>query len=174
MGIGERLFANNCAGCHGADAHGSKGFPNLTDNDWLWGGTPERIEETISKGRLGMMPVMAPAVGSADDVRNVANYVLSLSGSAHNSVAAQLGKPKFMVCAACHGMDGKGNQMLGAPNLTDKIWLHGWGEAAIVAMVTNGKTNQMPAHEGRLEPAQIHVLAAYVWSLSKPTAVAAK
>jgi cytochrome c oxidase cbb3-type subunit 3 len=174
IGIGERLFANNCAGCHGADAHGSKGFPNLTDNDWLWGGSPERIEETITKGRMGMMPVMAPAVGTADDVRNVANYVLSLSGSAHNSVAAQLGKPKFMVCAACHGMDGKGNQMLGAPNLTDKIWLHGWGEAAIVAMVTNGKTNQMPAHESRLEPAQIHVLAAYVWSLSKTAVVAAK
>jgi cytochrome c oxidase cbb3-type subunit 3 len=79
-----------------------------------------------------------------------------------------------MVCAACHGMDGKGNQMLGAPNLTDKIWLHGWGEAAIVAMVTNGKTNQMPAHESRLEPAQIHVLAAYVWSLSRAAVVAAK
>jgi cytochrome c oxidase cbb3-type subunit 3 len=174
MGIGERLFANNCAGCHGADAHGSKGFPNLTDGDWLWGGAPERIEETITKGRIGMMPVLAPAVGSAEDVRNVANYVLSLSGSAHNNVAAELGKPKFVVCAACHGPEGKGNPAIGVPNLTDKIWLHGWGEAAIVAMVTGGKVNQMPAQEKRLEPAQIHVLAAYVWGLSQPTTVAAK
>jgi cytochrome c oxidase cbb3-type subunit 3 len=174
MGIGERLFANNCAGCHGSDARGSKGFPNLTDNDWLYGGEPAKIEETISKGRNGVMPVMAGAVGSPDDVRNVANYVLSLSGSAHNSVAAQLGKPKFVICAACHGPDGKGNQALGAPNLTDKIWLHGWGEDAVMAMVNNGKNSVMPAHEKRLNPEQIHVLAAYVWSLSQTSRVAAK
>jgi len=166
MGIGERLFANNCAQCHGADAKGNKGFPNLTDDDWLWGGTPEKIEETITKGRNGQMPVMAPAVGSGDDVRNVANYVLSLSGSPHDSVRAQLGKAKFAVCAACHGPDGKGNQALGSANLTDKIWLHGYGEDAIVAMVTNGKLNVMPAQEKRLSGEQIHVLASYVWSLS--------
>ena len=130
--IGERLFVNNCATCHGSDARGSKGFPNLTDADWLWGGTPEKIEETITKGRSGMMPPMAAAVGSADDVRNVANYVLSLSGSPHNAIAAQLGRAKFAACAACHGADGKGNPALGAPNLTDKVWLHGWGEEAIV------------------------------------------
>jgi len=174
MGIGERLFANNCAGCHGSDARGSKGFPNLTDNDWLWGGDPEKIKETITKGRVGMMPVMAAAVGTAEDVRNVANYVLSLSGSAHNSVAAQLGKAKFAACAACHGPEGKGTQALGAPNLTDKIWLHGWGEDAIMAMVNNGKTNVMPAHEKRLSPEQIHVLAAYVWNLSQTAKVATK
>jgi cytochrome c oxidase cbb3-type subunit 3 len=174
MGIGERLFANNCAGCHGSDARGSKGFPNLTDNDWLYGGDPAKIEESISKGRNGVMPVMAGAVGSPEDVRNVANYVLSLSGSAHNSVAAQLGKPKFVICAACHGPDGKGNQALGAPNLTDKIWLHGWGEDAVMAMVNNGKNSVMPAHEKRLNPEQIHVLAAYVWSLSQTSRVAAK
>ena len=166
MAIGERLFANNCAGCHGADARGSKGFPNLTDADWLWGGAPERIEETITQGRVGNMPVMAPAVGSADDVRNVANYVLSLSDSPHNSIAAAAGKPKFVVCAACHGPEGKGNPALGAPNLTDKVWLHGYGEDAIVAMVTKGKTNVMPAHKDRLTAPQIHVLAAYVWGLS--------
>ena len=141
----ERLFLNNCAPCHGSDARGSKGFPNLTDNDWLGGGTPEYIEKTITEGRTGMMPPMAAAVGSADDVRNVANYVLSLSGSAHNNIASELGKPKFVVCAACHGPDGKGNPAIGAPNLTDKIWLHGWGEQAIVNMITNGKTNVMPA-----------------------------
>ena len=174
MGIGERLFVNNCAQCHGSDAHGSKGFPNLTDNDWLGGSGPEYIAKTITGGRVGMMPPMAAAVGSPEDVKNVANYVLSLSDSAHNNLAAQLGKPKFAVCAACHGPEGKGTQALGAPNLSDKIWLHGWGEDAVVAMVNNGKTNVMPAFDGRLIPEQIHVLAAYVWSLSQTTAVAAK
>ena len=173
MGIGERLFLNNCAGCHGSDARGSKGFPNLTDNDWLYGGTHEKIIETISKGRNGVMPPMAAAVGSGDDVRNVANYVLSLSGSPHNNVAAELGKAKFVACAACHGPDGKGNQALGAPNLTDKVWLHGWGEEAVLAMVNGGKNNVMPAHDKRLNPEQIYVLAAWVMSRST-TAVAAK
>jgi cytochrome c oxidase cbb3-type subunit 3 len=172
MALGERLFANNCAACHGADARGSKGFPNLTDNDWLWGGTPDKIEETITKGRIGAMPPMAAAVGSAQDVRNVANYVLSLSGSPHDAFAAGQGKAKFVACAACHGPDGKGNQALGAPNLTDKVWLHGWGEDAVIAMINNGKTNQMPAHGERLSPEQIHVLAAYVWSLSNAGAKA--
>jgi cytochrome c oxidase cbb3-type subunit 3 len=166
MGIGERLFLNNCAGCHGSDAKGSKGFPDLTDNDWLWGGAPEVIAQTIAKGRNGMMPPMAAAVGNADDVKNVANYVLSLSGSPHNSAAAEQGKAKFAVCAACHGLDGKGNPALGAPNLTDKVWLHGWGEDAVVAMVNNGKNNVMPAHESRLSAEQIQVLAAYVWGKS--------
>jgi len=174
MAIGERLFANNCSGCHGADARGSKGFPNLTDNDWLYGGTPEKIEETITGGRQGNMPVMAPAVGTAEDVKNVANYVLSLSGSPHNDVAAQLGKAKFVVCAACHGPDGKGNQALGAPNLTDKIWLHGFGEEAIMNMINKGKSNVMPSQAQRLSPQQIHVLAAYVWSLSQSSSVATK
>lgn len=166
MAVGERLFANNCATCHGSDARGSKGFPNLTDNDWLYGGTPEKIEETITNGREGTMPPMAAAVGTAQDVRNVANYVLSLSGTPEDPMAAQFGRAKFVVCAACHGPDGKGNQAIGAPNLTDNIWLHGWGEAAVVSMITNGKHSVMPAHGSRLSPEQIHVLAAYVWSLS--------
>lgn len=166
MAIGERLFMNNCAQCHGSDARGGKGFPNLTDSDWLHGGTPEKIAETLHKGRVGLMPPMAAAVGSADDVRNVANYVLSLSGSAHDSVRAELGKPKFAACAACHGPDGKGMTATGAPNLTDKIWLHGFGENAITSIVNAGKVNQMPAQEGKLTDAQIHVLASYVWGLS--------
>lgn len=164
--IGERLFMNNCAQCHGSDAHGGKSFPNLTDSDWLHGGTPEKIVETITQGRIGQMPPMAAAVGTGDDVKNVAHYVLSLSGSPHDSVRAALGKSKFAACAACHGNDGKGNQTLGAPNLTDDIWLHGYGENAIIAMVNNGKTNQMPAQASKLTPAQIHVLTAYVWGLS--------
>lgn len=170
MATGERLFAASCATCHGADARGSKGFPNLADRDWLWGGTPERIAETIAQGRQGVMPPMAAAVGSADDVRNVAHYVLSLSGSPHNSVAAQLGRSKFAACAACHGADGKGNPALGAPNLTDNVWLHGWGEAQVVAMIQRGKTNVMPAHGERLTAQQIHLISAYVWGLSQPVA----
>ena len=172
MAIGERLFMNNCSQCHGSDARGSKGFPNLTDGDWLYGGDPAVIQETLTKGRIGMMPPMAAAVGTPDDVRNVAQYVLSLSGGPHDSLKASLGKAKFGACAACHGMDGKGNPALGAPNLTDDIWLHGWGENAIVAMINNGKTNQMPAQADKLTEPQIKVLTAYVWGLSnnKPAA----
>jgi cytochrome c oxidase cbb3-type subunit III len=174
MGIGERLFVNNCAQCHGSDGRGAKGFPNLADNDWLWGGEFDKIVETVANGRQGAMPPMAAAVGTSDDVRNVAHYVLSLSGSPHDSVAAQLGKPKFAVCSACHGPEGKGMQAVGAPNLTDKIWLHGWGEQAIVNIITQGKVNVMPAQGGRLSAEQIYVLAAYVQSLSSPRTVASR
>jgi cytochrome c oxidase cbb3-type subunit 3 len=174
MAIGQRLFINNCATCHGSDARGSKGFPNLTDADWLHGGTPEKIEETIALGRTGTMPPMAAAVGSAADVRNVANYVMSLSGDPHNPIAAAAGKGKFAVCAACHGADGKGNVAIGAPNLADKVWLHGWGEQAIVDMIDHGKTNVMPAQKDRLTPAQIHLLASYVWSLSQSRQTASR
>ena len=166
MAIGERLFMNNCSQCHGSDARGSKSFPNLTDADWLHGGSPEKIVETITGGRMGNMPPMAAAVGTSDDVRNVAHYVLSLSGSPHDSVKAALGKSKFGACAACHGIDGKGNQAIGSANLTDKVWLHGWGENAIVAIINNGKVNQMPAQASKLTESQIHVLASYVWGLS--------
>jgi cytochrome c oxidase cbb3-type subunit 3 len=170
MAVGERLFMNNCAQCHGSDARGSKGFPNLADADWLHGGGTDKISETLHQGRIGQMPPMAAAVGTPDDVKNVAHYVLSLSGNPHDSLRAALGKSKFGVCAACHGVGGKGNPALGAPNLSDDIWLHGWGEAAIVAMVNNGKVNQMPAQQGKLTEAQIHVLTSYVWGLSnKPT-----
>ena len=168
MAIGERLFMNNCAQCHGSDARGSKGFPNLADADWLHGGSPDKITETITKGRHAQMPPMAAAVGTPDDVKNVAHYVLSLSNAPHDSVRAQLGKSKFTACAACHGPDGKGNQAIGAPNLTDKVWLHGFGREAIAAMVNGGKSNTMPAQEQRLTPEQIHVVGAYVWSLSNP------
>ncbi len=170
--IGERLFMNNCAQCHGSDARGSKGFPNLTDADWLHGGAPDRIAQSIKGGRTGVMPPMAAAVGSADDVRNVAHYLLSLSTRPHDSVRAQLGKSKFTACAACHGADGKGNTAMGAPNLADDTWLHGWGEQAIVNIIVNGKTNVMPAQEAKLTEAQIHVLSSYVWGLSNKPVVA--
>jgi cytochrome c oxidase cbb3-type subunit III len=164
--IGERLFMNNCAQCHGSDAKGSRGFPNLTDQDWLYGGSPEKILETLTNGRNGMMPPMGAMVGSADDVKNVAHYVLSLSGSQHDAALATQGKEKFATCAACHGPEGKGNQAMGAPNLADNIWLHGAGEVSIIKRINEGKINQMPAQSAKLTPEQIKVLAAYVWGLS--------
>lgn len=170
MAIGANLFQNNCAQCHSSDARGGKSFPNLTDNDWLWGGNPEQIHATITNGRMGVMPPQAEAIGTPDDVRNLAHYVLSLSGSPHDSAKASMGKDKFLVCSACHGPDGKGNQALGAPNLTDDIWLHGWGESLVIDMINNGKTNIMPPQAkengGKLTPEQVNVLTAYVWSLS--------
>ncbi|RYZ09599.1 MAG: c-type cytochrome, partial [Comamonadaceae bacterium] len=132
-----------------------------------------KIRETILQGRTGVMPPMAAAVGTPDDVKNVANYVLSLSDSPHDSLRAQLGKSKFTACAACHGANGGGNPALGAPNLRDKVWLHGYGQEAIISIVNTGKTNQMPAQQGRLTAAQIQVLAAYVWGLSNKPVVAA-
>jgi cytochrome c oxidase cbb3-type subunit 3 len=141
MAIGERLFMNNCAQCHGSDARGSKGFPNLTDKDWLGGGTPDIIKEHHCQGSYRQHAAHGCSAGHSEDVTNVAQYVLSLSGGPHDSVKAALGKAKFGVCAACHGPDGKGNPAVGAPNLTDDIWLHGFGEAAIVAMINNGKVN---------------------------------
>jgi cytochrome c oxidase cbb3-type subunit 3 len=172
MAIGERLFMNNCAQCHGSDARGGRAFPNLTDGDWLWGGDPAAIKATLTEGRTGVMPPMAAAVGGPEDVRNVAHYVLSLSNTPHDSVRAVLGKSKFGACAACHGMDGKGNSALGAPNLSDGTWLHGWGEEAIVRAVNNGFSNQMPAQAGKLNADQIHVLSAYVWGLSNTPSAA--
>lgn len=169
-GIGQRLFMNNCSQCHGSDAKGSRGFPNLTDDDWLYGGSPEKIQETLINGRNGMMPPMAAMVGSAEDVKNLAHYVLSLSASQHDAAKALLGKEKFATCAACHGADGKGNQAMGAPNLADGIWLHGAGEAAIIKRINEGKMNQMPAQATLLSPEQIKVLATYVWSLSNKQA----
>ena len=166
MAVGERLYMNNCAQCHGSDARGSKSFPNLTDSDWIHGGTPEKIRETITLGRTGVMPPPTEAGASSGDVPNLPPHGRCQSAPNADSVRAGLGKSKFTTCAACHGMDGKGNPAMGAPNLTDDIWLHGYGEASIIAMVNNGKTNQMPAQADKLTEAQIQVLSAYVWGLS--------
>lgn len=173
LGVGERLFMNNCSQCHGSDGGGSKGFPNLTNANGAWLGERggEHIVRTITNGRIGMMPPMGAAMGGEPDISDVANYVLSLSGSPHNETKALSGKSKFSACAACHGVDGTGNKALGAPNLTDNYWLHGWGEAAIVSAIKNGKNNVMPAQSPKLSAEQIHVVAAYVLSLS-PSAAA--
>jgi cytochrome c oxidase cbb3-type subunit 3 len=166
MEIAERLFLNTCAQCHGSDAQGVKGFPNLTDNDWLYGGDPQTILTTLHEGRNGFMPPMADAVGNADDVLNVANYVQSLSGSSHDAAKALAGKAKFAACAACHGEDGKGNMAMGAPNLADKIWLYGSTTDAISEGINKGRKNMMPAYKGIIDEDKLHLLAAYVWGLS--------
>ncbi len=168
LAVGERLFMNNCSQCHGSDARGSKGYPNLTNGNAAWLGErgAEHIVQTVTNGRTGMMPPMAAAIGGEAEMSEVASYVLSLSGSPHNDIKAYAGKAKFAACAACHGVDGKGNKALGAPNLTDGYWLHGGGEAAIVAAIKNGKNHVMPAQSPKLTADQIHVVSAYVLSLS--------
>ena len=171
--MGERLFLNYCSQCHGSDARGGRGFPNLTDNDWLYGGAPETIRESITNGRMGVMPALGPALGE-DGVKEVVAYVRSLSGLPSDGLKAQLGKPRFLqICAACHGADGKGNQALGAPNLTDQIWLYDSSEATIAQGINKGRHvgldpehKPMPAHKESLGPGKIQILAAYVWGLS--------
>jgi cytochrome c oxidase cbb3-type subunit III len=168
--MGQRLFVTYCAQCHGADAKGAKGFPNLTDADWLYGGEPETIKTTILGGRQGMMPPFGPVLG-ADGVKDVANFVRSLSGLAHDSLRAQRGKELFAQnCVACHGPEAKGTPALGAPNLTDKTWLYGSAEATIIETVTKGRTNQMPSFKDFLGEDKVHLLAGYVLSLSKDAA----
>ena len=135
--IGQRLFLNYCAQCHGSDAGGSRGFPNLRDRDWLYGGEPEAIRMTLTEGRTGIMPPMAAAVGGEEGAKDVAQFVLLLAGRTHDGQRAVNGKAKFStLCAACHGADGKGNLQIGAPNLTDDTWLWGGSEKAIVETIT--------------------------------------
>jgi len=172
--VGGRLFANNCALCHGSDARGAKGYPNLTDDDWLYGGSADAILTSIRDGRHGQMPPMAAAVGGTDQaVRDMALYVQSLSRPSMTDqpeVAASVARaePRFAVCAACHGQDARGNQALGAPNLTDGIWLHGARLEDIETTIREGRGGRMPPHESVLSEERLHVLAAYVYGLSQP------
>ncbi|MBL8511534.1 MAG: cytochrome-c oxidase, cbb3-type subunit III [Betaproteobacteria bacterium] len=171
--IGQRLFLNNCAQCHGSDAGGGKGFPSLRDKDWLYGGDPATITASITDGRNGVMPPLGEAIGGEAGMKEMAEYVRSLSGLKHDAAMAQAAQPKFVICGACHGMDGKGNRALGAPNLTDEVWLYGSSAADIMTTIRNGRGSNtltpgqsaMPAHKDKLSPAKIHLLAAYVYSL---------
>ena len=164
--MGERLYASYCTQCHGSDAGGVRGYPNLRDNDWLWGGTPARIEETILAGRQAVMPAWK-AVLNDDGVKQITQYILSLGGREHDADAAAKGKAHFALCVACHGADGRGNTMLGAPNLTDDVWLYGGSPKVIEASVSGGRNGKMPAHREFLGQAKVHLLAAYVFSLSQ-------
>ena len=163
--MGQRLFLNSCAQCHGSDAGGSKGFPNLTDHDWLYGGSPENIKTSITHGRAGVMPPF-PQLDSKQIV-DVSNYVRSLSGLPVDESKKVRGEEVFKSsCVACHGADGKGNIALGAPNLNDKTWLYGSSEVAIIETVTKGRMAMMPSQDKVLSPEKIQLLTAYVWSLS--------
>ena len=165
MLIGQRIFANSCAQCHASDAQGAVGFPNLTDDDWNWGGEHSDIVTTLTNGRMGVMPAFAPALGE-DGTQQVAAYVRSLSGIDHDAALATEGEAKFaMFCAACHGPDGKGQDLFGAPNLTDDIWLYGSDEIIETALY-EGLNGLMPAQKDILDENRIKLVAAYVYSLS--------
>jgi len=170
--VGQRLFLHNCSQCHGSNASGSTGFPDLTDNDWLYGGDAETIKQSILHGRKanGMM-AWGAALGGDLGVKDVAAYVLSLSGRDVDATSAAAGKDKFVMCAACHGADGKGSAAmgipLGAPNLTDDIWLYGPSVRAVESSINNGRAGVMPAWKDILGEQKVHVISAYVYSLSK-------
>lgn len=169
MKTGERLFVNYCTTCHGSDARGAPGYPNLRDSDWLWGGHPETIKASIMEGRQGAMPAWGAVLGP-QGLFNVAEYVLSLSGSHRVDPAVVVaGNEKFnQLCVACHGPEGKGNAALGAPNLSDDVWLYGGTQTAVMESIEKGRSGRMPAHKEFLGEAKAHVLAAYVYSLSQP------
>lgn len=166
MTTAKNLFANNCSTCHGVDAHGAKGFPNLTDNDWLWGGDPEALYQTIANGRKGTMPGWGAVLGQ-EGVEQAAAYVMSLSGHKAPQDWVDAGKERFAtICVACHGADGKGNQTLGAPNLTDKVWVWGRSMNTVRETIAQGRSNEMPAHLPILGETKVKLLAAYIYSLS--------
>lgn len=168
VGIGQRLFANNCAACHGADARGGYGYPNLADADWIYGGTPDVIKATILNGRVGYMPPFAPALGGDQGVKEVVTYVQSLSGQPVDAAMAAAGKVRFgTICVACHGMEGKGNPAMGAPNLTDDVWLFGGTAEEIELGLRAGRMSKMPAHGEILGEQKAHLVATYVYSLSQ-------
>ena len=169
--VGQRLFLQNCAQCHGSDARGTTGFPNLTDNDWLYGGTPADIKHSLIHGRKanGMM-AWKSALGGEQGVKEMAAYVLSLSGREVNAEDAAKAAPKFAMCAACHGAEGQGSNAmgiaLGAPALNDNIWLYGGSQKAVEESIRNGRAGVMPAWLDILGEEKIHVISAYVYSLS--------
>ena len=166
MKMGQRIFANNCAQCHGSDARGSYGFPNLTDSEWLYGGSPEQITETIVNGRNGAMPAWLAALGE-EGVVDMSNYVITLSGREADAESAARGGEKFkMFCVACHGPDAKGNIAFGAPDLTNNIWLYGGSPGLIQRTIRNGRNGHMPSHKNLVSADKIHILSAYIYQLS--------
>ena len=166
--MGQRIFANNCAQCHGADGRGSRGFPNLADGDWIWGGSVDAIHTTIVNGRQAAMPPWVAVLGE-EGVNNVAHYVLSLSGALPTSAESAAGEAQYRtICASCHGADGAGNPMLGAPRLSDDTWLYGNELEQVKQTIRAGRSGKMPAFGEQLDSDKIHLLTAYVYSLSAP------
>ena len=171
--LGQKLFLNNCAQCHSSDARGGKGYPNLADADWIYGGEPETIKETIMKGRQAVMPPWGPVLGD-DGVKDMAHYVLSLNGRTYDPLRAARGKEKFATtCVACHGPEAKGNPAIGAENLTKLTLLYGADEPSLIETIGKGRMSTMPAQKDLLGEAKVHILAAYVWGLSNSAEAAA-
>lgn len=169
LALGRSVFANHCATCHGSDARGALGFPNLTDGDWLWGGTPEAVLQTIRAGRQAAMPALGGALGDGG-VTEVAVYVQSLSGTPGDPALMRAGKQRYdLLCVACHGVDGRGNPQLGAPNLTDDIWLYGGSHEAIARSVREGRNGHMPPHGPILGEDRARLVAAWVLAQSATT-----
>lgn len=167
MKMGRRIFASNCAVCHGANAQGSFGFPNLTDEEWQWGGEDEDIIATLTHGRNAFMMPWADTLGS-QGVSEVTEYVMQLAGRDVDETLAKEGETKFqMFCVACHGADGKGNKLFGAPNLANELWLYGGSRDRIEYVINHGRNGVMPAFNDRLGPDKVHIMAGYVKSLSK-------
>lgn len=172
VNLGRNIFANNCATCHGTDARGAVGFPNLTDAAWQWGGEAEQIHTSIQAGRIAAMPSWSAVLG-VEGTPQVVAYVRSLAGLGHNAAAAAAGKPRYeQICVACHGVDGKGNIAMGAPDLTDNAWLYGSSEAVITESLTKGRNGQMPAHGPLLGDDAVKIVAGYVYSLRDQADVA--
>ncbi len=168
LNLGKSLYASYCTTCHGSDARGATGFPNLTDNDWLWGNSAEALTTTIRQGRGGIMPILAPALGGDTGIDNMVQYVQSLSGMVEASADAMSAEPLYLaLCSACHGANGTGNTVFGAPNLTDDIWLYGSSDAVIRTTIVEGRNGLMPAHGDLLGENRTRILAAYVASLSQ-------
>jgi cytochrome c oxidase cbb3-type subunit 3 len=163
--MGQNLYMTYCVQCHGTTAQGGKGFPNLTDNQWLFGGSPDDIKSSIGGGRVAEMPAMADAVGGVEGAKEVANYVLSLGGKPHDAALAAAGQAKYAACAGCHGEDGKGMPAASFPSLTDDAWQYGGSEAAIIESIMKGRKGGMPAQLEALGESKVHLLAAYVWGL---------
>ncbi|MFT5706447.1 MAG: cytochrome c oxidase cbb3-type subunit 3 [Oceanospirillaceae bacterium] len=165
--MGQRMFANNCTVCHGTAATGAYGFPNLTDNDWLYGGSIDTIKTTIINGRVGSMPAWGSVLGESG-VRDMTSYVLSLAGTENiDADAIARAKPKFQaLCIACHGSEGKGTQALGAPNLTDNTWLYGGSYEKVAHTIRTGRSGVMPSHKDLLSEDKINLISGYVYSLS--------
>jgi cytochrome c oxidase cbb3-type subunit 3 len=172
MTTARNLFGANCSTCHGSDARGAQGFPNLADSDWLWGGAEATIYESITNGRRSAMPALGTVLGR-DGLNEVASYVVSLSGVQAPADWIAAGKERFAtLCAGCHGIDATGNALVGAPNLTDSIWLFGGDFATVRATIENGRNSTMPAHASLLGDTRVRLLAAYVYSLSAQERVA--
>ena len=167
MRLGASLYASYCTTCHGSDARGAKGYPNLTDDAWQWGSSEEQIYATLMNGRTAVMVPQGALIGGDEGIANMANYVLSLSGAVEADQAAQAMQPTFATyCSACHMPDGTGNPVLGAPNLTDDVWLYGGTVEDVRYTLANGRNGQMPAHGELLGENRARILAAYVRSLS--------